>query len=145
MLIQHGSYNDAESWVKNSDAIGEAVWAMKLVDRGFDVWMPNNRGTPYSNSNDRDGTWDECERWSFTYADMATFDQPAFIDKILSETGQEKLTYLGFSQGGSQLIYGLAKNQEYFADKLERAIIMSPCYASTISLINTPEVAVAVN
>ena len=30
------------------------------------------------------------------------------------------------------MIYGLAKNEEYFADKLERAIFMSPCYASTL-------------
>ena len=74
VLIQHGNNNDAESWVKDSDKIGEAVWAMKLVDQGFDVWMPNNRGTPYSNSNDRDGTWTECERWGFTYADMGTYD-----------------------------------------------------------------------
>lgn len=82
---------------------------MKLVDEGFDVWMPNNRGTPYS-SNDRDGTWSDCERWDYNYADMATYDQPAIIEKILSETGQEKLSYIGHSQGNSQMIYGLAKN-----------------------------------
>ena len=132
VLIQHGNSNDAELWVKDSDKIKDAVWPMKLIDQGFDVWMPNNRGSIYSNSNDRDGTWSECERWSFSFAEMATYDQPAFIDKILSETGQEKLTYIGFSQGGSHMIYGLGKNQEYFADRIQRAIIMSPCYAASI-------------
>ena len=70
---------------------------MKLVDEGFDVWMGNNRGTPNSNVNDRDGTWSECERWDFSYAEMGKFDQPAFIDKILSETGKPKVTYIGHS------------------------------------------------
>ena len=84
---------------------------MKLVDQGFDVWMPNNRGSRYSNSNDRDGkTWSDCEHWNYTFAEMGTIDQPAFIDKILYESRAEKLTYIGFSQGGSQMLYGLAKN-----------------------------------
>ena len=75
VLVQHGSAMDAEDWVKDSDKIGEPVWPMKLVDEGFDVWMPNNRGSRYSNSNDRDGkTWSDCEHWNYTFAEMGTID-----------------------------------------------------------------------
>ena len=70
---------------------------MQLVDQGYDVWMGNSRGTQYSNVNDRDGTWSDCERWNFSYAEMGEFDLPAFTDKILSVTEQPKLTYIGHS------------------------------------------------
>ena len=92
--------------------------------------MSNNRGTKYSNVNDKDGTWSPKERWDFCWADMGRYDQPANINKILSVTGKPKVTYIGYSQGTSQMIYGLGKFHDiYFADRLERVILLAPCYA----------------
>ena len=90
--------------------------------------MPNNRGTRYSNTNDRDGEWSEQERWDFSFAEMGLYDQPAFIEKILAETGQDKLTYIGHSQGTTQMLYAMAEDADYYADRLHRFIGVAPVY-----------------
>lgn len=38
---------------------------------------------------------------------MGVFDLPAMIDTVLEVTQKPKITYIGFSQGTSQMIYGL--------------------------------------
>ena len=76
--------------------------------------MTNQRGTTYSNVNRRDGSWSEADRWDFSWAEMGKYDQPAFIEKILEVTGQPDLTYIGYSQGTQQMIYGLGTMFDYF-------------------------------
>jgi len=83
VLIQHGLSADPQTWVQYGLLKNSTTWALQLVDYGYDVWMPNNRGSRYSNTNDRDGEWSEQERWNFSFAEMGLYDQPAFIEKIL--------------------------------------------------------------
>ena len=94
VLITHGLTMSATSWVMDYE---EPIWPLLLVDRGYDVWMASNRGTTYSNVNDRDGQWSDKERWDFSYAEMGRYDQPANIRKIQEVTGKDKLTYIGYS------------------------------------------------
>jgi pimeloyl-ACP methyl ester carboxylesterase len=43
---------------------------------------------------------DQKEQYfGFSFQEMAEFDQPALWDYILKETGVEKITYIGHSQG----------------------------------------------
>ena len=58
---------------------------------------------------------------------MGIYDQPANIEKILEVTGKPKLTYIGYSQGTTQMIYGLALKYDYFADRLNNVLLVSPC------------------
>jgi len=39
------------------------------------------------------------EYWDFDFEQMGTHDQPAMIDFILKTTGQQKLSYVGHSEG----------------------------------------------
>ena len=57
--------------------------------------------------------------------EMADYDLPAFVDKILETTGKPKLTLLGYSQGGGQIYYALARNQDWYADRVVRYVSMS--------------------
>ena len=68
-----------------------------LIERGYEVWLGNNRGTPYSNYNIKDDTWSEKERWDFDWSDMGQYDIPAFVDKIIEVTGKPKITLMGLS------------------------------------------------
>lgn len=59
---------------------------------------------------------------------MGTSDVPAMIDVALAESGAEKVTYIGFSQGTAQMFYGLATlEEEYFASRVNRFIALAPC------------------
>lgn len=109
MLCQHGYGDTGENWA--GTGIGGPSMCLQLVDRGYDVWMGNNRGTKHSNVNDKDdGSWSFYERWNFTYADMGLYDMPAMIDKILEVTEKPKLTIIGYSQGSAQTYYGMVHN-----------------------------------
>ena len=124
VLITHGLTMSATSWVEDYE---DPIWPLKLVDRGYDVWMASNRGTTYSNVNDKDGKWSDEERWDFCYAEMGRYDQPANIRKILEVTGQERVTYIGFSQGTEQMFYGLGTEFEFYKEHLRDVIMLAPC------------------
>ena len=57
---------------------------------------------------------------------MGLYDIPAFVEKILEVTGQPNVTLIGYSQGGAQIFYALAKNQDWYADKVHRFVALSP-------------------
>ena len=114
----------ATSWVEDYE---DPIWPLSLVDNGYDVWMASNRGTTYSNVNDKDGQWSDEERWDFCWADMGKYDQPANIKKIKEVTGADKLTYIGFSQGTEQMFYGLGTNFDFFTEHLRDVIMLAPC------------------
>lgn len=75
VLLQHGYGDSASGWIKGG-TFNQSM-PLRLVDYGYDVWMGNNRGVPYSNVHDRDGEWSLEERWDFNWADMGAFDMPA--------------------------------------------------------------------
>ena len=39
---------------------------------------------------------------------MAKYDLPAFILKIEQVTGKDQVAYIGYDQGATQMLYGLA-------------------------------------
>ena len=86
------------------------IYAKDLVDRGYDVWLGNSRGTLYSNTNVRADTETLKEHWDFSWAEMGQYDVPAFVSKVLEVSEKPKLTLIGYSQGGAVGYYALAKN-----------------------------------
>lgn len=97
------------------------------MQQGYDVWIPSARGTTYSNVNRRDGEWGLKERWDFSWADMGLYDIPAWVDKVLEVSQKPKVTIIGYSQGGAQMYYGLAKKQDYFAERVNRFVVLASC------------------
>lgn len=49
------------------------------------------------------------------------------ITKVTEVSGVEKTSYVGFSQGTSQLFHALAVNEPTINAKIDRAIMMAPC------------------
>jgi lysosomal acid lipase/cholesteryl ester hydrolase len=49
-----------------------------LAEEGYDVWVGNNRGTVYSDTNNQMPRY-----WEFNVDHFAQHDQPALINKVL--------------------------------------------------------------
>ena len=91
--------------------------AFNLATAGYDVWMGNNRGCLYSLSHkmlDLDDSIDMPLYWNFTFEEMGLYDLPAFVDYVLALIGQEKLSYIGHSEGTTQMFIGASMLPEYF-------------------------------
>ena len=126
VFLIHGAYGTGYGFVQGW--FFEPGLPGLLAKQGYDVWLGNSRGTPLSSHNSKDGTWSDEERWDFNWADMGQYDIPAFVDKIIEVTEKPKVTLMGYSQGGAQIFYALAKDQDRYADKVHRFIGLAPCH-----------------
>ena len=125
VLVQHGLGSDAATWLW-SYRKGVPL-PLQLYDAGFDVWMGNSRGTEYSQEHATLKTTDD-EYWLYDWAEMGKYDAPAQITKVKEQTGWEKILYLGYSQGTTQMFYGLSKFEEsFYADNLLKFGAFAPC------------------
>ena len=100
VIYQHGLLDCCAGIIcDEEDSLG-----IQLVNKGFDLWMNNARGNRYSRDHqyiDLDTcTQEENDNYfSFSFQEMATYDQPALWEYVLRVTGAEQITYIGHSQG----------------------------------------------
>ncbi|KAK0633077.1 Alpha/Beta hydrolase protein [Immersiella caudata] len=105
VLLMHGLLQSSGAYCVND----EDSLAFFLCKSGFDVWLGNNRcgfepkHTLLSYSDPR--------MWCWNIRQMGTFDLPAILSRVLSETGFEKLGLVSHSQGTTQTFVALAKGQ----------------------------------
>jgi poly(3-hydroxyalkanoate) synthetase len=57
---------------------------------------------------------------------MAQFDQPALWDYVMKITGEEKITFIGHSQGNSQLFAAITENPQYYKKHLKVFVALAP-------------------
>lgn len=111
ILMVHGLFDSSASWVITgpNDSL-----AMQLNDLCYDVWLGNARGNRHSRRHrtlNPDGRRRERrDFWSFSWHQIGYYDLPAMIDFILSRNRNfEKITYIGHSQGITEIIYAHLK------------------------------------
>ena len=132
VLIIHAQDCDMMEWLWND---ADKANALLLARAGYDVWLGNNRGNKYSNTHTSLTTKDAAY-WDYYQQDMAEKDLPTFIDHILEVTGQDQLSYIGHSEGTTQMFLGASLNPEYFKQKVKVFAALAPV-AST-SHISSP-------
>ena len=64
--------------------------------------------------------------WQFSWEDMGAKDLPPTLDHITKLTGFDKVSYVGHSQGTTQLLAGGALDPDYFNSKIAVAILLAP-------------------
>ena len=72
-----------------------------LADAGYDVWLGNYRGNTYSRNHtflNPDALLNH-KFWDFTWDEMAKYDIPSMVEKVLEVTGEEEIFYAGHSMG----------------------------------------------
>ncbi|KAH7354849.1 ab-hydrolase associated lipase-like protein [Rhexocercosporidium sp. MPI-PUGE-AT-0058] len=105
ILMIHGLLQSSGAYCTNDDR----SLAFYLCKSGYDVWLGNNRcgfhpdHTLLSTSDPR--------MWAWNIRQMGVMDLPALTSRVLSETGFEKLGLIAHSQGTTQTLVALAKEQ----------------------------------
>jgi pimeloyl-ACP methyl ester carboxylesterase len=54
------------------------------------------------------------EFWNFDWEDMGTKDTPAVIDYILEKTSFSQISYVGHSEGTTQIMAGASLIPDYY-------------------------------
>jgi lysosomal acid lipase/cholesteryl ester hydrolase len=99
VYLHHGLMMNSEVWVCLTER--ERCLPFQLVERGYDVWLGNNRGNKYSKKSVHAAPTDSAF-WNFSMDQFAFHDIPDSIAYILETTHQPSLSYIGFSQGTAQ-------------------------------------------
>lgn len=120
-FLQHGLLDNCDTWIVNDPNLAPGFL---MVNAGFDVWFGNSRGSKYSLAHVNMTTKDAAF-WAFSWQEMGQYDIPAEIDYVLETTGAQTLTYIGHSQGTTQM-YALLSEFPAFGSKLNLYVGLGP-------------------
>nr|BAC66969.1 KK-42-binding protein [Antheraea yamamai] len=121
VLLMHGLMGSSDDWLLLGP---QKSLAYQLADAGYDVWLGNVRGNRYSRHHvSKHPAIDEF--WDYNNDDISQHDLPAIIDYILKVTGQDKLDYIGHSQGNTNAIALLAE-QPWYGEKFNSFHALAP-------------------
>ncbi|BFG26028.1 hypothetical protein CerSpe_123010 [Prunus speciosa] len=135
VLLQHGVFLDASSWLLNPP---DQALPFILADNDFDVWLANSRGTSSSRGHTSLSPKDPAY-WDWSWDELVAYDLPASFQYVNNQTGH-KLHYVGHSLGTLTAL--AAFSQEKLLNLLRSAALLSPvAYLGHISsLILRPAV-----
>lgn len=122
MMHAIGDSSDGFFWLRDEYSTG-----FYIVDKGYDVWVANSRGNKYSLSHVNPKITKQ-EFFDFSWEEMGRIDLPAFYNYILKTTNSEKIMYIGYCQGTTQMFVGLLddESRKFLSEKTEKFIAISP-------------------
>jgi len=125
VYLQHALITSSALW---SFGPPKKSLAYVLADQGYDVWMGNSRGNPYSKNHTylEPCSTSRCkEFWDFDWHEGGMYDVTAGIDFALSYTGQDSVYYCGHSMGTTQYFVMLSMKPEY-NEKIKVGVVLAP-------------------
>lgn len=123
VFIQHGLFGDGVVWTLNK----QKSLAFVLANAGYDVWIGNNRGNQFSRTNINLDIVTQAKQWfDFSFFELGQYDAPAQIDYVIKTTGKAKVSYIGYSQGTSQMFSALSHNHGNLQNKINLFIALAP-------------------
>lgn len=127
IYLQHGVLDSSDAWFLHHE---DKSIGFYLLSHGYELWVGNNRGNKYSHTHINKDI-PNAEYYNYSFTEMGQFDIPAFYKHILKKTGADKITFIGHSQGTTQMFAALTdpenpSNTAFVASKTERFIAFSP-------------------
>lgn len=121
VLLQHGLESSSFQWIVQQPEKNQAI---TLAQAGFDVWMGNNRGNSFSANHTELDPWNRF--WDVDFEDFGLQDIPAMADWITRVTGNQRISYVGHSQGTTQFVVGAALDPDYYEAKFDLMVALAP-------------------
>lgn len=121
ILLMHGLFDSSDTWLLR----GNESLAITLANKGFEVWLGNNRGNRYAREHKLLNPDTDAAFWQFSFHEMGVYDLPTTIDTILKETGATNLTIFGHSQGNVQC-YALVSERPEYNSKINLLVGLGP-------------------
>ena len=78
----HGLLSSSDSFTSNDE---DKALAFVLANRGYDVWLGNNRGNKYGKEHIQYSTNGKIF-WDFSFDEMAIYDLPAAFSYVYENT-----------------------------------------------------------
>ena len=122
VILQHGLLADSGNWVCGGPTQG---LAFILWRAGYDVYMGNSRGNPYSRKH-KELDPKKHEFWHWSFQDLAEFDLPATVAKVCEVSNKEKVWYIGHSQGTLIAFAALSEDVDNISNKIQGVIALAP-------------------
>lgn len=92
------------------------------------MWLGNDRGNTYSRDHEILDPMDQNDSkyWDFTIFEMGKYDTKAQIKKVKDITGAEKVSYIGYSLGTTQMFIGIADDTEFWKENINLFVALAP-------------------
>lgn len=132
VLLQHGLLADSANWVSNGP---KKSLAFALADNGMDVWLGNVRGNTYSRKHESLNPDSDEKFWRYSWQQFSEIDLPTMVDYVRGKTGNNKIYYVGHSQGTLIMFARLAEDPA-FNEKIHMFFALGPVYS--LSGIKSP-------
>ncbi|XP_063702781.1 lipase 3-like [Culicoides brevitarsis] len=120
VLLMHAAMTAGGQFVIN----GNKSLAFMLADAGYNVWIIHARGTSYSLKHQNLSS-DDPKFWDFSWHEIGMYDIPNTIDFILRKTGDDKLHFVGHSQGPTAFLVMMCERPEY-NEKVKSSYLLGP-------------------
>ena len=120
-LLQHGALDSSFAWVANSP---NQSLAFLLADAGFDVWLPNTRGSAWSQSHARYPPR-SAQFWNFSFDEVAAFGLPANVAYARNVTGAARVGLVAHSEGATTAFAALS-TQPALGEALSAYVALAP-------------------
>ncbi|XP_057665426.1 lipase 3-like isoform X1 [Diorhabda carinulata] len=121
VILQHGVLVDGRSWFIS----GQNSLAFVIARNGFDLWIPNFRGTKYSKMHLNSSISQE-EYWNFSFHEMGLYDLPAIIEYISNSTNRKDILYIGHSMGCSAFMVYSSLKMDHAQNHIKGALYLAP-------------------
>lgn len=108
VYIQHGLLAASSDWVMGA---ADKSLGFILADAGYDVWLGNYRGNTYCRRHQTLSP-NHLDFWKFSIDQLGWYDIPAMINKVIQESGNPKIHYVGHSMGTTGFMIMMNKHPE---------------------------------
>ncbi|CAB0010913.1 unnamed protein product [Nesidiocoris tenuis] len=124
VLLMHGVLSCSDTWVSRGKS---QDLAFIMTDMGYDVWLGDLRGNPYTKHHKFLSPHDP-RFWDFSFHEHGVYDLPAMVDFILMKSGEPRLTYVGHSMG-TTVFFVFASARPEYNKKISAAVLLAPVAA----------------